>query len=443
MASKTTRTKSTSARTRKSSAKPAHRSPRFLGGQDLARESFIEKAVQEFNAVTAAITDRLGAALPPFDPYMLLAILDNNGYLMRGNRWKVAATVGVGYTCSDQLKAHLQYANERDTFRQFLKKWAFDVDNFGYAFHEMRTGNGTCAFHNMPAIKTRVKPLADGSHAYIRYEYGLGLVFYQEYEEFTHYNGHGVSQYNLPSARGNMYYGDPEWIAARKAAELNLNILDVAQKYFENSLISDLAITMKGAELDPAEREQIRQYLARTMKGASNAHKVLFFEVGPNEAVEFKELNQKMDDSALNMRKENKEEVVVTNGVPQRLIGILTAGQLGGVGEVEGQMKVFKVGFADDRQQDYTDYWQRIIDEAGLPDAETFEFLPMQVDTSAADLPELTQAAGGPIISVDEAHNEWVTNKSMGGALSEKYRTFDSFISDLRSVGRLLEQELA
>lgn len=401
------------------------------------RQTFFEKQVQEYNALNAVIVDRLGAAVPPFDPYILLAILDNNGYLMRGHRWKVAATVGVGYKCSPALDAHLKYANERHTFRQFLKAWALDVDCYGYAFHETQRGPKTVSFYNMAAIKTRVKPFNDGSRAYIHYEYGLGLVAYQEYEEFDRQTHGGVSMFNLPSTRGHLFYGDPEWIAARKAAELNVNIVDVGQKYFENSLISDMSITLKGAELDPDEREKIRQYLSNGFKGVNNAHKVLFFEVGPNEDVVFNKLNTELNDSSLKLRQENKEEVVVTNGVPQRLIGILTAGQLGGVGEVEGQMKVFKLGFSDDRQQDYTDYWQRQFDEAGLPDPESFEFIPMKIDSAAADLVALHDAAGAPILSVQEAHDEWALNKS----LRDKHKSVDDFIGTLRNMRTLLEEE--
>lgn len=247
--------------------------------------------------------------------------------------------------------------------------------------------------------------------------------------------------FNLPSVRGHLYYGDAEWIAAKTALESNVNIGQVGLKYFQNSLISDMSITLKGAELDPDEREKIRTYLSSTMKGVDNAHKILFFEVGPNEDVVFNNLNMKFDDSLLNTRKENKEEIVVTNGVPQRLIGILQAGQLGGVGEVQGQMKIFKLGFTDSRQEEYTAYWQDELDKAGLPDPESFKLKPMEVDTDAADLAALSTAAGGPIMTPQQAYEEWATTKSQGGALAQKYRTFDAFIGDMRNMRLLLEEE--
>lgn len=400
------------------------------------RETFLQKQVQEYNALNAVITDRLGAAVPPFDPFVLLGYLDENAYLMTANRWKVAGTVGPGFTCSPALQEHLTYANHRDTFRQFLKKWALDIECYGYAFHETQRGHSTASFYNLASIKTRVKPFLDGSRKYIHYEYGLGLLYWQEYSEFDSHEREGVSMFNLPSVRGHLYYGDAEWTPARKALESNINILQVGLKYFENSLISDLSIVLKGTELDPDERENIRQYLSRAMKGVDNAHKILFFEVGPNEDVNLTPLNMKYDDSLLNTRKENKEEIIVASRVPQRLVGVLSAGQLGGVAEVQGQMKLFKLGFSDDRMQDYTDYWRKQIDMAGLPDAETFQFNPMEIDTDAADLAALTTAAGAPIMTPEQAFVEWQTSKSVNAI----YKSANHFCDYLRKAGKLEER---
>ncbi len=407
------------------------------------RETWIEKQVQEYNALNAVITDRLGAAVPPWDPYVLLAYLDSNAYLNRGNRWKVAATVGPGFDCTPALLEHLRMASKRKTFKQFLKSWALDVENYGYAFHETQRGAYTVNFYNLASIKTRLKPFLDGTHKFIHYEYGLGLLYWQEYDEFTQNAREGVSMFNQPTIRGHLYYGDPEWISAKQSLESNVNIGQVGLKYFENSLISDMAITLKGTELDPDEREKIRAYLSSTMKGVDNAHKILFFEVGPNEDVVFNNLNMKFDDSLLNTRKANTEEIMTANGLPPILLGWAQAGRLGGVAEVEGQIKIFKLGFTDDRQDDYTTYWQNRLDEAGLPDAESFVLHPMEIDTDAADLAALTTAAGAPIMTPAQAQQEWQNSKSAtgmtGSIIHHVFKDENHFIDALNKAGKLAD----
>ena len=97
-------------------------------------ESKVEKFLEDYPAINTVLIDRLGAAVSPFDPYVLLTLVDNSGYLSAAITAKVAVTVGQGFDADPELLAHLQMANENETFQDVLDQWALDVEIYGNSY---------------------------------------------------------------------------------------------------------------------------------------------------------------------------------------------------------------------------------------------------------------------------------------------------------------------
>lgn len=379
-------------------------------------KGFVEKMLGQYSALNSVLKDRLGCVIPSHDPYGLLAYVDSNGFLSSGMRWKGAATVGAGFDCHDELRPHLEQANERESFQDILDQFALDVDIYGNGYIEVvRTGT-TANFYNVPALKTRVMPKLEGTreiHKFARFEYDLtGQVSVVEFDELRPGNQSGVVHFKLPSRRGSRYYGDAAYLSAARSLSLNIDVLTLAEKFFQNGFLGDLSFTLKGAELTKPEKEGLRTYL-QSVKGLDHAHKILFFEVGPQEEVVIDKLNTEFKEDEMGKHRDrNREEIISANDVPPRLVGVLSAGQLGGTGEVEGQLRIFKLGFADARQVKYETFIRRTLKLAGLPHANTFTLKSLDVTAGSTDMQTLDLGIRSGVLSVDEAREEWNLEKA-------------------------------
>ena len=79
------------------------------------------------------------------------------------------------------------------------------------------------------------------------------------------------------------------------------------------------------------------------MKGAENAFRALMLSIPfENATVKFEKLMADFRDMPFDkLTQATREEILAAHGVPPRLVGIVTAGQLGGAGEADGQLRNF------------------------------------------------------------------------------------------------------
>ena len=140
------------------------------------------------------------------------------------------------------------------------------------------------------------------------------------------------------------YYGMPDWYAALAAMGLDRTILEYNLRLFANSLMAHLAIVIEGGRLSTKGREAIKQFVTERMTGVHNAGRILLLE-DENDRVKirFEKLNMEIKDLLTTKPFEYFRDVVIgAHGVPPRLLGVMTPGQLGGGGEMENQLRSFK-----------------------------------------------------------------------------------------------------
>jgi hypothetical protein len=154
--------------------------------------------------------------------------------------------------------------------------------------------------------------------------------------------------------------------------------------------------------------------MRRTLKGIENAARSLILEVERGSKLSVQDLNGSIKEAPyIELRRENRDEIASAHRVPPRLLSIIPAGQLGATGEVEGQLKIFKIGFADPRQRKIEAFFRKLFRDCRLPDWNTFRLVPMDVTAGSIDAQTLNLLTGGqPIISPEEARQDWYTEKS-------------------------------
>lgn len=140
------------------------------------------------------------------------------------------------------------------------------------------------------------------------------------------------------------YYGVPDWFAALMTMGLDRTMLEYNLRLFANSLMAHMAIVVEGGRLSKAGRDAVKQFIKDRALGVANAGRVLLLEDENDRVkVRFEKLNLEVKDLLTVKPHEHYRDVVVAaHGVPPRLLGILTPGQLGGGGEMENQLRTFK-----------------------------------------------------------------------------------------------------
>lgn len=142
----------------------------------------------------------------------------------------------------------------------------------------------------------------------------------------------------------NDYYGMPDWYAAIGTMALDRTIVEFNTRLFSNSLMANTAVIVEGGRLSAASREAIRTFLRDRAVGAANAGRVLLLEDERDRVkIRFERLSLDIKDVLIvEAQKQFRDTVIAAHGMPPRILGVLTPGQLGVSGEVEGQLRTFR-----------------------------------------------------------------------------------------------------
>ena len=112
--------------------------------------------------------------------------------------------------------------------------------------------------------------------------------------------------------------------------------------FFDNSARADTAIIFENSEPDEMQLNAFKEFFGSNFKGTGNAHKTLVLTAnGENAKVRIEDLSKVSDISFEKLKNLNRDEIIAAHGVPPRMVGVMTSGQLGGSGEVTGQLHSF------------------------------------------------------------------------------------------------------
>jgi capsid portal protein len=199
------------------------------------------------------------------------------------------------------------------------------------------------------------------------------------------------------------YYGLPDWRGAVPDIELDYYAELYSQKFFINSGVPDLAIIVEGGEFDEETEKKVVEFFQQNLKGIENAHKTLYLPINDQDIkIRFEKLEPSRQWVYPNekMRGTCRDNIVSAHGVPPRLVGIVTAGQLGGGGEIFGQLKIFQEATIEPRQSLFELKLAPVISEMISGARIAFDELDTSIQEKASELYPALLAAGA--VSVDE-----------------------------------------
>jgi len=237
-----------------------------------------------------------------------------------------------------RIKAHLlsqvgettlgRYLPPRVNAKSFLAKMITELEIYGNGFIEKAGPPESWWGHWLPAVEARV----DKDNNIHQYKNGTD----------TPLDGFHL-KYDSPASR---HYGEPDYMATVRTLETEGMIDEYNQTFFNNAATPNMAIVFENSDPSEKQVEAFRQFFATNFKGMQNSHRTLILSTGnaqgeQNSRIRFEPLNQVNDLSFEAFKRLDREEIIASHGVPPRLVGLVTAGQLGGGGELIGQLHQF------------------------------------------------------------------------------------------------------
>ena len=218
-----------------------------------------------------------------------------------------------------------RYISPNFSPKEFLKIFAFNLELYGNAGLE-RAGAKSFYLYNIKGDELRIDK--DGN------------IYQVTNDDYKRLEGH-ILKYYSPRSH---YYGEPDYLSALKAIELNRRADTYNEKFFDNGARPDMAIIYENAEPSAEQLDAFRQFFG-SFKGYQNSHNTLILfgsDIGDKDAkIRFEKLGEVEDLSFEKLKKVSRDEIAAAHGLPPRLMGITESSALGGSGELIGQLHQF------------------------------------------------------------------------------------------------------
>lgn len=276
----------------------------------------------------------------------------------------------------------------------FMVSLGLDLEVYGNAFAEIvRAGSKIIGLRYLPA-RTMYVHIQGG---YMQWVYAVDgdlteVRFAQD--EILHLK--------MPCPAG-FHYSLPTWIGCHEMIELVFSAVRYNSSFFQNRAIPDYAIIAKGGQLGEKAKTAAKEFFQNEFKGVDNAHRALYMTTNAGTELEFKKLTEdRKDADFLKLLDSSRERIITAHGVPPRMLGIVTAGALGGGGEVLGQMKLFERTTCVPRRRRMAEQWEPVLRQLGIREQIGFEAFDINLDETGnvrnetpAEMNAIIKALGG------------------------------------------------
>jgi len=334
-----------------------------------------------------------------------------NAYHARALRVKTDVTVNNGFTLhvenEKEASERLQRVNDRDqSFQEVIARAWMDYESCGNGYIEIvRSKNGMVAeMYHCPATMVYLRPRSAPTDFVFRNS--------AQEQEYMVYRPGARDEYSLLHfsnyTHDDLYYGLPDWRGCKEDIELDYYCALYNKRFFINSGVPDLAIITEGGKFDKDTEKRVVEFLTSNLKGVMNSHRTLYLPVdepGVKVRIEKIAYDKDKDGSFERTRSRCRDNIISAHGVPPRLMGVMSASQLGGGSEVEGQLRIFQEITINPRQSYAEGKLAPVIREMGFATAE-LKFNEIDTDYQEKRSDYYTKLLSSGIITKDEARQE-------------------------------------
>ncbi|MDR2522549.1 MAG: phage portal protein [Synergistaceae bacterium] len=335
-----------------------------------------------------------GTVCPPLPLAQILSLTYSNAFHTQCIALKVDMAVGLEYEAPKPVQTFLETVSSGDPFLELLQKAAFDWECMGNAYFEAaRSRNGKIGeLYHVHAQTVFVNVRGSRLAGYVQEAGGAPV----EFSVFGERSGRNELFQFKRFTPLSTWYGLPDWVAALEALRLDQEKKAFYAAFFKNFAVPSYAVIMTGAEFSEEVENTVTRGLQQ-LKGVENAHKTMLLSVPfPKDEAEirFEKLMVDLKDLPFEkLSQATREEILAAHGVPPRLVGIVTAGALGGGGEMEGQLLSFVEMKVKPRMRYLENRIKLILRDQGLPEEFTLKGITPSIPREEAEAKKLGERA--------------------------------------------------
>lgn len=228
-----------------------------------------------------------------------------------------------------------------ENIQDLLEKAIWDYDSFGNLYIEIiKTSEGIQAYHrpfNEVRLKEVLNRVEDTQYCVVSRDFGgvLGTNYDRQilplYPTFEKIDGFERSILHVKNYQSGFdYYGLPSWISAILWAELEYRIPKYNQSEFENGFMPSALVQMFGTENDEQAQDALDMF-DQEQTGTGNHAKMfaMLLQEGTSPA-KIDLLMKQHEGSYLELSELARTNIMLANNFSDALLGIKTAGELGG-----------------------------------------------------------------------------------------------------------------
>ena len=284
-----------------------------------------------------------------------------NTYHQKALSTKTKATVGMGWKLLDsttnepipdeQVPDYMVHANPDASFDDLISSATYDYWEIGNGYLEA-VANLRGELTEMYQVLGETIFLRPPRHFYRYLQYYGGSQ--TEFKRFSRdANGKvtpGMIHFRFANNRSTQY-GYPDWANAIPILTLNQQGLDWNSRFFSQGGMPEYVIMISGPEVSISKEtmEAARTFWQKNYNGEEGQHKVLLMtaqtkgKAAGAAKIDFERITPEFKDQDFTiLRRDTRDEILSSHGTPPRIMGVVAHGQLGGTGEIYGQMQVFR-----------------------------------------------------------------------------------------------------
>ena len=254
---------------------------------------------------------------------------------------KTKAVAGRGYTGGEKIET-LNAAPTKE-----IRNVVTDYYAFGRAYVEVVKGidNKPAAFYHTPSLNIYAAESGKGFYQKISESKKKYFKDFLQWDDIKPGESCilAINSYHPAFPEKMFRYGFPMWLPLSDTIKLDKSARTYNIRYFDNGAMTDFLLIVEGGELDEKAEEQIKEYIEDNAMGLNNSHKILMVSVEDEKAkVRIENLGSLKEAAFRLLRQDNRDEIYSMHRIPPRLAGVIQSGQLGGGGEIWGQLMIFQ-----------------------------------------------------------------------------------------------------
>lgn len=285
----------------------------------------ILKGANESRQFVSSDTLNVNGTIDPFVNFEeLLQFYYYNVYHTRSIRLKAALLSQIEETT---LTNHLP---KNEFARDFMYAFCMDLEIYGNGFIEKSGTDNNFNIYHILGYQGRLNKNKE-------------IFQISTLNEAIKLDGYHLKYYS-PSGK---YYGEPDYLTALHQILTSRNADQYNTSFFENGARPGFGVIFENSSPNPEQIAAFKEFFGSNYKGYENAHKTLLLHTGkgtegsPPAKVRLEKLDGVEDMSFEKLKNVNKNEIIAAHGVPPRLVGVMSAGQLGGGTELIDQLHAF------------------------------------------------------------------------------------------------------